>query len=252
MKRMFKALSMSISMFSIFPVFKNIWDDEAMNLVMLCLPIVGAIIGICSYFIFLILNIINIPSLIKTVIIMLCPLIMSGFIHLDGYMDTSDAVLSRRSIDEKRRILKDPLVGAFGVIAFGIFLLLEFSSVHTLVLKSNDFKFLIFLPIVSRSVTGIFLLNMKPISNKGYGSSFKKNTNRNHTIILLAFIILSFLIGIFLIGVKGLIISIITIVSAIISAFYLYKQLDGISGDLCGFIITISELFGYIFMAIIA
>ncbi|WP_067622478.1 adenosylcobinamide-GDP ribazoletransferase [Alicyclobacillus acidiphilus] len=42
---------------------------------------------------------------------------MSGFLHLDGLMDTADAVGSRKRGDEALSIMKDSRVGAMGVIS---------------------------------------------------------------------------------------------------------------------------------------
>lgn len=41
----------------------------------------------------------------------LLPLIVSGGIHLDGLVDTADALYSRRETEKKLEILKDPHVG---------------------------------------------------------------------------------------------------------------------------------------------
>ena len=251
MKTLLKGLKMAISMFSIFPVGKNTWDEEATNLVMIFFPIVGGIIGVACFLASLLISNLYLPSLIKTSFIMICPLVLSGFLHVDGFMDTCDAIFSRRNIEEKRRILKDPLVGAFGVIAFGVYLVFCFSSLHTLVLENSGFEFFLFVPVLSRSLTSIFLLNLKPISSSGYGATFKKDTNKKHTFVLLIFTIISVLIGVFLLGIDGLIISALVIIFGVVFCFYSYRQLDGISGDLCGFIITLSELFGYLSISIL-
>ena len=251
MKTSFKGLKMAISMFSIFPVGKNIWDEEATNLVMVFFPIVGGIIGVVCYIVSLLINNLNFPNLIKASFIMLCPLVLSGFLHVDGLMDTCDAIFSRRNLDEKRRILKDPLVGAFGVIAFGVYLVFCFSSMFSLVLEDGGFEIFLFVPMLSRSLTSIFLLNLKPISSSGYGAAFKKDTNKKHTLILVIFTVISVLIGVLLSGINGFIISVIVIIFGVIFCFYSYRQLDGISGDLCGFIITLSELSGYLSIAIL-
>lgn len=57
----------------------------------------------------------------------LLPLIVSGGIHLDGLVDTADALYSRRETEKKLEILKDPHVGAFGVMACCGYLLASFA-----------------------------------------------------------------------------------------------------------------------------
>ena len=49
---------------------------------------------------------------------------MTGGIHLDGFMDTKDALNSYGSREEKLRILKDSRVGAFAVIRLALYLLI--------------------------------------------------------------------------------------------------------------------------------
>ena len=44
------------------------------------------------------------------------PLLVTGGFHLDGYMDTMDALHSYQKKEKKLEILKDPHIGAFSVI----------------------------------------------------------------------------------------------------------------------------------------
>ncbi|MEG1027168.1 MAG: adenosylcobinamide-GDP ribazoletransferase, partial [Oscillospiraceae bacterium] len=117
MKRYFNGFIMSLSMFSIIPT-PQIWNENALSLMIPFFPLVGAIIGALWYGVFLLLQALNVPIMLSAVILALCPLILSGFIHIDGYMDTSDAIFSRATLEKKKDILKDSHVGAFAVIAF--------------------------------------------------------------------------------------------------------------------------------------
>ncbi len=49
-------------------------------------------------------------------------ILLSGGIHLDGLMDTSDAYFSYKDVDKRLEIMKDPRAGAFGVLAITVFL----------------------------------------------------------------------------------------------------------------------------------
>lgn len=50
-------------------------------------------------------------------------LLVNGGIHMDGFMDTIDALSSHKSRDDKIRILDDPHTGAFAII-YAIFMFL--------------------------------------------------------------------------------------------------------------------------------
>lgn len=60
------------------------------------------------------------------------PLLVTGGIHMDGYMDTVDALSSHQSVEKKLEILKDPNAGAFAVIYCGIYLLLSLGLFYQL------------------------------------------------------------------------------------------------------------------------
>lgn len=241
---------MSVSMFSVLPVPGNVWEDKAMNLVIPFFPVVGMIIGLLWYALCVVLTCLNVPLYLQSVFITLFPFIISGLLHLDGFIDTADAVLSRRNLEEKRRILKDPHVGAFGVISLMILFMFCFAATHTAVEKSINMLPLVFVPVVSRCVIGAALLNLKPISENGYAGMFKKDTKKCHTAMLLIIAAASIAAGAFFCEVKGVAVVSGVVISEIITLGYLYRQLDGISGDLCGAALTVGELCGILLIAL--
>ena len=52
-----------------------------------------------------------------TIVLLLIPVLVSGGIHLDGLLDTSDALNSYQPREKKLEILKDSNAGAFAIIA---------------------------------------------------------------------------------------------------------------------------------------
>ena len=56
---------------------------------------------------------------------MAVPLLVTGGIHLDGFMDTTDARSSYGDMEKKLAILKDSHVGAFAVIGCSFYLILS-------------------------------------------------------------------------------------------------------------------------------
>ena len=71
--------------------------------------------------------------MVTTAVTLITPFILTGMLHLDGYMDVCDALLSRRDKQEKLRILKDPHTGAFAVISVIMLFILNFSTLHTVI-----------------------------------------------------------------------------------------------------------------------
>ncbi|MFR0733457.1 MAG: adenosylcobinamide-GDP ribazoletransferase [Oscillospiraceae bacterium] len=57
------------------------------------------------------------PGPVRALVLAEVPWLATGFLHLDGYMDVCDAVLSRRDLATRQKILKDLHCGAFAVIS---------------------------------------------------------------------------------------------------------------------------------------
>ena len=58
----------------------------------------------------------------------LLPIILSGGFHMDGFLDATDAIFSRRDRDRKLEIMKDPHCGPFAVLSCAALLLLELGA----------------------------------------------------------------------------------------------------------------------------
>src|SRR5471030_2724588 len=131
MKRLYKGFMMALSMFTVLPTPYIKWDDEGALNMMKFYPIIGLIVGGIWSIIYYFIDIFNISIILKSVIIMIVPFIITGMLHLDGFMDVCDAILSRREKEEKLRILKDSTTGAFSVISLVILFFLQFGGIYS-------------------------------------------------------------------------------------------------------------------------
>ena len=247
---LFKGFVMSLGMFSILPVPKRSWDDKHMHLVIPSLPLVGILIGLAWYGLAILLAKLSVPLLIQCAVLLFAPFILTGFIHADGYMDTADAIFSRRDLAEKKRILKDPNVGAFAVIAIIGLLMFQFIAIHTVISAQKEPLIFVFIPAISRCAAGIAMLNLKPVFETGYYAMLRNGTKMRHTIFICLFSALILFVAWFFFAASALVL-LAGAVFGIITAAYLYKQFKGLSGDLCGCIITITEFAALFCMALI-
>ena len=149
MKTYFHAFAMCQSMFCAIPFPGNIWDEQARDKMLLFLPMIGLEIGAVWAGLAWLCNALHLPILVKGLLLSVYPYLVTGFIHLDGYMDVTDAVKSYRSLERRREILKDSHVGAFAVIGIILLLVAQFAFMASA--KENaDLRILIFVPAVSR------------------------------------------------------------------------------------------------------
>ena len=245
-----KGFLMSLGMFSIIPVPKNSWNEKYNSLLMPSLPLVGLIIGFVWYGVSYALQYFSVPLLINSVIVLFVPFILSGLIHADGYMDTADAVFSRRDLTEKKRILKDPNTGAFAVISIIGLILFQFCIIHTILDQQKPLWVFVFIPVMSRCIAGIAVLNIKPLFESGYQVMFKKDSKPRHTIFICLFTVALFFTAWFKLDIS-LFPLLSGVLAGILTAIYLYRHFKGLSGDLCGSIIIISEFSALLCLALI-
>lgn len=249
-KKLYKGFMMSFSMFSTIPV-PAVWEEQSLSYIIPVFPVVGMVVGAIWYGVAFLLTWAELPILLTAAGVMLLPLFLTGFIHIDGYMDTSDAIFSRGSLEKKRNILKDSHVGAFAVIALAVFMLLMFCGISTVLQETTEWIPFIVIPVLSRCISGLTLLNTKLISNEGFGASFCRNTKMVHSVFLAVLACFCFIGGFFLGGLELVFILAGEVIAGCLSAKYVVKQLDGISGDLCGFILTVTELAAVLIWAVL-
>ena len=249
MARLFDGLIMCLSMFTILPMPMR-WEEKSLKWVIPLLPLAGAAVGGIWYGAALLLMLVHAPLLLSAALLALCPMLATGFIHVDGFMDTSDAVLSRAPIEKKRAILKDSHVGAFAVIAILVLVLLMVAAMHGALERGVSLAPLLLIPIASRCASGIALLYLHPMSKTGYGASFQKDAKAGHRAVLWAFA-LSALVLAYLTGRGGLISVACALAGGAVTALFVSREMGGMSGDLCGCVSTVSELCGLLALALV-
>jgi adenosylcobinamide-GDP ribazoletransferase len=238
---------MAIGMYSILPVPKRSWDERCLPWVIPWIPVVGALIGTVWYAVAYVT--VEWPLPMRTAAVLLTPFILSGFLHLDGYMDTADALFSRRSLEEKKRILKDSHVGAFAVIALVSLFLLQFCAVETILTEKKPLTAFLFVPVCSRCTTGIMLLRLPATTETGLAAMFKKNIGKRHWAFLLGLSTITVTAAWF--DMNVLLASFVVFVTTIGVLLYLAADFRGVSGDLCGCAVTLSELCGLLCLSLI-
>ena len=245
MKQYFNAFIMCQSMFCAIPCPMKIWDENARDKQLLFLPFIGAEIGLLWFAMAKLCLFLNIPIFLTAFILAVYPFVISGYIHLDGFMDVTDAVKSYRNLEKRRDILKDSHVGAFAVIGCIILFIGQFAVFASM--KLTNAAALVFIPIVSRCCSSLILNTFKKISESQYvGVSKSKGQIVVLTAQLLLILVLSFIVC----GKKAI------AVLAVIAGYALalskaYKSLEGVNGDVAGYALTTSEFCGVLVLALL-
>ena len=236
MKTYLHALIMCQSMFCSIPA-PQIWDKKAKDKMLLFLPVVGLEIGAIWAVLAWVCRLLSLPALVTGLILCACPYIVTGFIHLDGYMDVTDAVKSWRDLERRREILKDSHVGSFAVIGIVLLMLAQFAFFASVPNDANHL-ILIFIPAVSRCCSALAVTGMRPMSTSQYADQ-KKPKSRMAVLTILLCIFLA--AGFLLCGKYGFA-SVGCMAGYGLALRRAYKSLDGMNGDISGYALAIGEL----------
>ena len=236
MKTYLHAFFMCQSMFCAIPA-PQVWDEKARDKMLLFLPIVGLELGLLWWGVSYICRML--PELMAALILSVYPYFVTGFLHLDGFMDVTDAVRSYRSLERRREILKDSHVGSFAVIGIVILLLSQFVCFASMS-EAVDHRVFIFIPAVSRCCSALAVTALKPMSTSQYAAQEKP---KSHVAVLLAMLAV-FLLGGFLLCGRQAAALLGVLIGYGFALLRGYKSLEGMNGDIAGYALSIGELCG--------
>ena len=240
--RFIKAIVIAFSTYSKLPMPQIKWDDEAMKLAIVFLPLVGAVTGVFVWGWMLLCKVLGLGSVLFAVIAVALPILISGGIHLDGYCDTSDALASWQDSKRKLEIMKDPNIGAFALIRCSIYLLISFGVLHELSSR-NLMESVLFVYGLSRCMAVWNALSLPNAKKDGMLVTFTSQAKIYTAKIVLSFFTLTCFAGLpWFSFVGGLTAFVLCIPVTLWYRNMVKRHFGGATGDTTGFYIQIIEL----------
>lgn len=203
-------------------------------------PIVGIIVGLILVGLNWLLSIMLPPAIVHVLLIVSLALLTGG-LHLEGFVDTCDGIAGHRPVEERWRIMHDSRTGAFGVIGAVLLLLVKYVSLSSLP-GQLVMTTLVFMPVVSRWVMVYSIFAYPYARPSGLGQVFKQATNWPKFTVATA---LTFAVAIVLIPMlrlAGLATIIGVWIITVAVAGHLKARLAGLTGDTYGAINEIAEV----------
>lgn len=237
MKNWLTGFAMCQSCFCAIPCPLHSWDEKCRTKMLLCLPILGLELGALWYFVGKLCFWLKLPLPVRALAVGCIQYFLTGFIHLDGFMDVVDALRSYRSAERRREILKDSHVGSFSVIAV---VMLIAASICFAACPTKISGGLILIPVVSRCCSCLAVLGLKPMQTSQYA---KLQTNRPAMMAAAIVLVVTIAVGFWLLEMQAL-----CLMATVLGyGFFLrrgYKSLEGMNGDISGYAQSLSELCG--------
>ena len=171
----------------------------------------------------------------------LLPLLITGGIHMDGYMDTTDALASWQSQEKRLEILKDSHTGAFAVMGCAGYLLLS-AALYSEADPAAGLR-LAGVFVLSRALSAFALVRMRNARNRGMLDDISRVAEKRLVTLSGGVYALLCLVLWLATGVRT---ALLCVLAAVLCYLYYqhmsYKQFGGVTGDLAGWFLQVTEL----------
>lgn len=238
----FQSLLVALSTYSIVPVPQFEWNEKNMKYAICFFPVVGILCGAALYGWYTFSRWVGVSAVLFSAVAVCLPLLLTGGIHMDGFMDTVDALASHQSRERKREILKDSHIGAFAPIYLCIYLLLNFGLLHEVYQQGNVLSVLP-LYVLSRTLSALCAVNLPNARKAGMLCAYTKDTDREKTTAAMTILVVLCCAGLIKLSwVPGCVAVAASLLSVLFYRGMAMKQFGGVTGDTSGFFLQICEL----------
>lgn len=215
---------------------QTVWTAEDFGRSTRFFPLVGLVLGICyALAAWLLVYFIGMRTL-TAVLLLILPLLLTGGLHADGFMDTADGVFSGRERERKLEIMKDSRVGSFGVVSFVLLMFLQFA----LLLDMHPFLLvpaLFIMPIIGRMAMVLAIACFPYARADGMGKTFADMADRK-TIVTASVMTVVFVLPCGLLASVALMLGILF---ALLFCRAMTTTLGGVTGDVYGAVTVLTE-----------
>lgn len=175
------------------------------------------------------------PSLVAGIIALIVWVALTGGLHLDGLADCCDGLLASTSVERRLEIMKDPHVGAFGVIGLILVLILKAATLASLTSASSP-GILLAASLARWCILPAALLPLARPS--GMGADFASGFRRS---FLIWGALIPLTLTIFL-GLRGVLSTFAGLGAAALTLFFARARIGGVTGDVFGMLVEIVEV----------
>lgn len=201
-------------------------------------PLVGAVIGLILALAYNILNLIF-PHQVNCAFILALSLLVTGGLHIDGFIDTFDSIAAREDRKRMLEIMREGRPSAIGIAAAIVLFLLKYSLLASLSKGAIEVSLIAMATLSRWSLVISSGLYPYAREGEGLGRRFTRNLSLKEGFISTA---IAMLIAGLIFRLRIFILIPVICFVLISFNFYLYKKIGGITGDTLGALNEIVEV----------
>lgn len=221
------------------------WNEKDFGKSVTWFPVIGWIIGAILCLIYFLMKPLDIPLLTGFVLVA-GELLLTGALTADGLMDTSDGLFSGRTKERCLEIMKDSLIGSFGLLA--MILLVMLKSLSLAAIEEEMYLLLIAMPTLGRLNLVLSICEYPYARPYGIGKSFAVYHSKHAASV--AFI--TALLPALFFGYIYLILVGVAVLLGLYLNRWIVGKIGGATGDTYGFVTEVTEaLLAFLFVFLI-
>jgi adenosylcobinamide-GDP ribazoletransferase len=202
-------------------------------------PLVGLILGgillAADYLLALFM-----PPLLRAALILALWVMLTGALHLDGFLDACDGLLGGYTPESRLEIMRDEHLGAFALAGGVLLLMIKFSALSAIRLIPPA---LLLAPVLGRWGMAMALVAFPYARPLGLGRAVKDNTTWRQALLATIFaLIISLAVAWCWADWRVLLALVVTALVTWAGARYSLRRIPGLSGDIYGALNEIIEV----------
>lgn len=236
--KIIKRIIIAVTFLTIIPLPNNgVIQPKEFGKSMAYFPLVGMLIGALLIGVRLIFIKIFFP-LTTAVLLIAFWACLTGFLHLEGFIDAVDGFSASSNKGKILEVMKDHHCGAKGVVAI-VFLIIVKIVLFNDIADSLLTPALIITPAVSRWVMVTASLCPHARNEAGLGKSFVENSGSKEFVIASIILMIA---GFSFMRIQFIVLMMPVLILTFLSLFYVMRKINGVTGDILGAMNELTEV----------
>ena len=238
--RLFESLLIALSTYSAVPVPQFDWNEKNMRYAICFFPAVGVLCGAALWLWTVLAQATGVSGVLFAAIAACLPILVTGGIHMDGYLDTVDALSSHQTREKKLAIMKDANCGAFAVIRLCSYFAAYFALCGCVAFTPRVGVLWTLALVGERALSGLAVAAFPLAKNTGLAHTFATAADRVRVRQVLAVLCAMLAVGLTALGGWALVLA----AGCVFARYYVVakKQFGGVTGDLAGWFLQKCEI----------
>jgi adenosylcobinamide-GDP ribazoletransferase len=242
MKDYLRALRVAFGFLTTLPVpLITDWREDDLRLAVRAYPVVGLVIGL----------LLTLPlflptsSFLQAVLVVALWLGVTGALHFDGFCDLADAALAPKTPEERWRIVKDPRVGSFALMAGTLLILGKVAALTNLFsVREHVLRYvftLVIVPILARAAVTWAMARYPVYDASLLGRRTNLRWDETYLPIALGLFLSVFIASFVLTSFQFVFLILACAATTALLSHWFNKRMSGLGGDAYGAIVEVNE-----------